>query len=136
MKQHLTSVIQGSYLLLDSSRLKGQKLKVETSGLEEILSGISAGDDDGSNSLRKQVTPLHVMPYADQLVFKAAMLRASLKKLTVRMESEAGFLDESGKYTVAPWVKRAKRGPCCPLTTVHPSPSPDGYRNKNEFSIG
>jgi tRNA/tmRNA/rRNA uracil-C5-methylase (TrmA/RlmC/RlmD family) len=111
-------------------------LTVETTGIEDIIPELAAEIDDTKNSMRNQVTPFHVLPYQDQLVYKAAMLRASLKKLTVRMESETGFQDESGKATVAPWVKRAKRGPCCPLSAVHPSPSTSGYRNKNEFTIG
>ena len=65
--------------------------------------------EQGPRDIRDVVTPLHSVPYEDQLTQKHESLLTILKSITRDMQNRKRY-DQS---KVASWVKLL-RGPCCP----------------------
>ena len=98
-------------------------------GEGEDAASLPASSTD-KRTLSQQVTPLCDMTYEDQIDFKRQLLLGSLERATRKLYAEAA--NGSGLE----WVRQLAKGPICPLETMHHSPDLNGYRNKNEFTIG
>ena len=88
------------------------------------------------------VTPLHAMPYEEQLVRKRKGLVDALTKLPKEMSDAARGVPDSAKakFKELPWLQpshiASSGGLAVPLGEVIPARLRSGYRNKCEFSFG
>ncbi|GAV05870.1 hypothetical protein RvY_15934 [Ramazzottius varieornatus] len=73
------------------------------------------------------VTNLHHLNYEDQLKSKQNHAKEILRKIDKKFNHNA--------QGTLPWLKKSK-GHLCQLDPIKPSPEPQKYRNKCEFSIG
>ena len=104
----------------------------------------SAGlDADGKvRAAEDVVTPLHALPYPEQLVHKRQGLLDELRRLPHEMKHASMGVAEyqRGPWKRLPWLQAASieahEGAPCPLSAVTPAPVIHGYRNKCEFSFG
>ncbi|KAG0423789.1 hypothetical protein HPB47_000446 [Ixodes persulcatus] len=69
-------------------------------------------------------------PYEQQLRQKQDLVKKVLVKYARKLEATNPALK--------PWLKqqREAHGGCCPVLPIRASPVTEGYRNKNEFSVG
>ena len=87
------------------------------------------------------VTPLHALPYEEQLLVKRKVLLGALRELPTKWKMT---MKEMPKEAWAAWrvpfvdpkVTQAHEGAPCELAPVIPAPRTHGYRNKCEFSFG
>jgi len=87
------------------------------------------------------VTPLHALPYEEQLLVKRKVLLGALRELPTKWKTT---MKEMPKEAWAAWrvpfvdpkVTQAHEGAPCELAPVIPAPRTHGYRNKCEFSFG
>ncbi|ESO89156.1 hypothetical protein LOTGIDRAFT_154241 [Lottia gigantea] len=83
------------------------------------------------NRLARTVTPLHKVPYNEQLVKKEKVMRRVLKKIyniiKHNRKSSTEFLDNQAELN---------SGQICEFQEVKPSPVTEGYRNKHAILIG
>ncbi len=127
-------IVAGCCRMLDAQALKGKVMVIDYAQGNEDVRPADSGEET-LRSLCRQVAPLHDMSYEDQQIFKASLLRGSLRRVTLAMLAETS--KKKGHKDGTPlWVRVAKRGPVVPLSFLHQSPTICGYRNKNEFTIG
>lgn len=87
---------------------------------------------DGSidDKIKESVAAWWDTPYEQQLQQKQDLVRKVLLKYARKLEATNPAL--------GPWLKQqreAHKG-CCPVLPIRASPVAEGYRNKNEFSVG
>jgi tRNA (uracil-5-)-methyltransferase len=85
-------------------------------------------EEELASRLCDKATPLHAVPYPDQLRQKKEEVKKKLKEI---------FRDNGVRDL--PWVRegaKAMHGLPCQLDEVTPSPETEGYRNKVEFTVG
>jgi tRNA/tmRNA/rRNA uracil-C5-methylase (TrmA/RlmC/RlmD family) len=137
--------LKGAACVLNGTKVHGRIMQMAIApedsngdgGSDGAPKAAGASPPQSERILADQVTPLHSLTYEEQVRFKEMCLLGSLKKLTVRMLTEVQReCKENPALGRLKWLKEAGRGPATPLDTFHPSPTQEGYRNKNEFTIG
>ena len=117
--------------MLNGTKVHGRVLKMSPAPVEGEAAASRPEDAvEVQRTLNHQVTPLFDMTYEDQIEFKRQLLVGSLEKVTKRL------LTEAATGSGVEWVRELSKGPICPLEKMHHSPDLNGYRNKNEFTIG
>jgi tRNA (uracil-5-)-methyltransferase len=122
--------------VLNGIKVHGRVLKMAPApvpvegALEAAAARPADAEEDKERTLSHQVTPLCDMTYEEQIAFKRHLLVASLEKVTKRL------LTDAASGSGVEWVRELAKGPVCPLEAMHHSPDLNGYRNKNEFTIG
>lgn len=81
--------------------------------------------------IKESVAAWSDIPYEQQLQQKQEHMKKVLVKYTRKLEAT--------NPAMKPWVKKQREAHgcgVCPVLPIRPSPVTEGYRNKNEFSVG
>ncbi|XP_050410106.1 tRNA (uracil-5-)-methyltransferase homolog A [Patella vulgata] len=102
--------------------------EADAKGPSEKKSKVDSVIDDTPPHIRikKSVTPFWDVPYEEQLKRKTDSITDVLLAVAMRRDVRDIFTEARKKYD----------GKCCELLPIIQSPALEGYRNKNEFSIG
>ncbi|KAJ1627164.1 hypothetical protein T492DRAFT_842586 [Pavlovales sp. CCMP2436] len=90
-----------------------------------------ADGDKRQRTAEEAVTPLHAVPYEEQLVRKADSIRDVLRELASRL-----IKAKSGGEWLSKPIAKANDGRVCELAPIVRAPVIREYRNKCEFTIG
>jgi len=123
--------LKGCKCVLNGTKVHGRVMKMAPAPVEgEEAASRPVDAEEGKRTLSHQVTPLCDLNYEEQVEFKRQLLVGSLEKVTKKL------LTDASTGSGVEWVRELAKGPVCPLEKMHRSPDLNGYRNKNEFTIG
>lgn len=89
------------------------------------------GEPKRVKTVEEAVTPLHAMPYEEQLALKAESIREVLGTLAKRL-----LKANLGGAWLTRQIAKANGGRVCEQAEIVRAPTTKGYRNKCEFTIG